>query len=56
MRRFFDVAIGSLAEIDSMVATRGDLYDLDSRVLADVLALRARTSKRLFSLMRARGR
>jgi len=53
MRRFFDIAIGSLTEGDAMVATLGDLYSLDAQLVAAVANLRGSINGRPFAMLRA---
>jgi four helix bundle protein len=50
-RRLFDIAIGSLAEVDSMVATVFDLYRLDDSLLQQFENLRREINGRLFSVL-----
>ncbi len=54
-RRFFDTALGSLAEVDSMVDTLCELYDLDSASIREVMDLRVGITHGLFTMIR-RGR
>jgi four helix bundle protein len=56
LRRFFDMAIGSLAEIDAMVTTLGDLYELDQRLVAEIQDLRHSINGRLFAMLKTRRR
>jgi four helix bundle protein len=56
MRRFFDIALGSLAEVDSMVAKLAGLYRLDSNTVQTVMELRREVNAGLFALLRSRGR
>jgi len=56
LRRYFGISIGSLAEIDSMVVTLPDLYEIDRPTAARVLELREAISKSLFAILRSRGR
>lgn len=51
-RRFFDIAIGSLAELDAMVTTLGDLYPLEPAVVAEIADLRHSINGRLFAILR----
>ena len=53
-RRFLDSALGSLAEIDSMVVTLGDLYVLDVKTVADIDQLRRDITGCIFGLLRRR--
>ncbi len=54
-RRFFDIALGSLAEVDAMAVTLADLYDMEEQLLEDIDGLRANISGGLFAMLR-RGR
>ncbi len=54
-RRFFDHALGSLAEVDSMVDGLCELYDLESALICEVLDLRVGITHGLFTMIR-RGR
>ncbi len=54
-RRFFDVALGSLAEVDAMAVTLTDLYDVEEQLIEDIDGLRADISGGLFAMLR-RGR
>jgi four helix bundle protein len=56
MRRFFDIALGSLAEVDSMVAKLTGLYRLDSSTVQTVMELRRKVNAGLFALLRSDGR
>jgi four helix bundle protein len=56
MRRLFDVAIGSLAEVDAMLTTLGDLYPLDPVLIAEASNLRQSINGRLFAMLRTRRR
>jgi four helix bundle protein len=56
MRRFYDIAIGSLAEVDSMVAKLAGLYRIDSDMVQSVLGLRRKVNAGLFALLRSGGR
>ena len=56
MRRLFDVAIGSLAEVDAMLTTLGDLYPLDPVLVAEASNLRQSITGRLFAMLRTRRR
>lgn len=55
-RRFFDIAIGSLAELDAMVTTLGDLYRLEPSVVAEIADLRHSINGRLFGMLRGHRR
>lgn len=56
MRRFFDSALGSLAEVDAMVTTLGDLYPLDSEVRGEIERLRQSIAGKVFAILKARAR
>ncbi len=51
-RRFFDAALGSLAEIDSMVGTLLSIYELDANLIAEVERLRRQVTAGIFSMLR----
>lgn len=51
-RRFFDIALGSLAEIDSMLGTLGRLYQLDGELVATIHGHRRQITAFLFALIR----
>ena len=55
-RRFFDVAIGSLAEVDSMIATVFDIYRIDDSLLQQFENLRREINGRLFSVLKNNAR
>ncbi len=52
MRRFFDTALGSLAEIDSMLATLADLYALDSSFADGCEQLRQDINRGIFTMLK----
>ena len=56
MRRFLDIAIGSLAEIDGMVAGLETLYQLDQVRVKRIYELRSAVNHGIFMLLRKRGR
>ena len=56
MRRFLRIAVGSLAEVDSMVAKLQDLYDLDTEIVDGVEMLRRKINAGLFKLIDGDGR
>jgi four helix bundle protein len=56
LRRFLDIALGSLAELDSMVVVLGDLYELDEETRTRIDALRKDITGKIFALLRSRGR
>jgi four helix bundle protein len=51
-RRFFDIAIGSLAEIDSMTCTLGDLYEIEEEEVNRIERLRAEINGGVFAMLR----
>jgi four helix bundle protein len=53
LRQFVNVALGSLAEVDAMVATLSQLYPIDPLLIAEVESLRQALTGQLFALMRA---
>jgi len=53
-RRFFDWAIGSLAEASAMIDTLGLLYPLDPTLVAEVEELRKALNGGLFAMLRTR--
>ena len=55
-RRFFDVSLGSLAEIDSMLGTLGRLYELDPELVAKIHEHRKRITAGIFAILRSPGR
>ena len=55
LRRFLDVALGSLAEVDSMLQTLPDLYDVNANQVARIDRLRIRITAGIFRILR-RGR
>jgi four helix bundle protein len=56
MRQFLRIAVGSLAEIDSMVAKLDDLYELDGTLVTSILLLRRKTNSALFKMIHNEGR
>jgi four helix bundle protein len=52
-RKFLDVSLGSLGEIDSMVAKLADMYRLDQAVVGRIESLRRRITAGIFALMRS---
>jgi four helix bundle protein len=56
LHQFLNCAIGSLAEVDSMVRILGDLYTIDQRRRATIDDLRIRITRGLFGLLRSSGR
>jgi four helix bundle protein len=53
-RRFFDTAIGSLAEVDSMACTLNDVYKIEENLLARIEKLRRAINGGLFAMLRGR--
>ena len=51
MRRFLRIAVGSLAEVDSMVAKLQELYELDANVTSEIELLRRKINAGLFGMM-----
>ena len=51
-RRYLDIALGSLAEVDSMIVTLPELYTLDDRWLATFEALRPELTAGIFGMLR----
>ncbi len=51
-RRFFDIALGSMAEVDAMAVTLADLYDVEEQLLEEIDGLRAKISRGLFAMLR----
>jgi four helix bundle protein len=56
LRRFLDIALGSLGEIDSMVAILPTLYDIDEMKVAEVDRLRSTVARGVCVMLRNRGR
>lgn len=56
MRRFFDTATASLAEVDSMVGELERLYELDAAEAARIEELRRSINAGIFKLLRSGGR
>ena len=56
LRRYLDTAIGSLAEIDSMVSILPDLHAVDPKTCEDVDGLRRETARQIYGLLRKPGR
>ncbi|MDH4045253.1 MAG: four helix bundle protein [Gemmatimonadota bacterium] len=54
LRRFVDIALASLAEVDSMVATLGTMYQLDATAVDRIEALRRTITAAAFKLARKR--
>jgi four helix bundle protein len=54
-RRFFDAALGSLAEIDSMMGILRDIYELDPKPIDEVEQLRRQITAGIFHMLQ-RGR
>jgi four helix bundle protein len=55
-RRFFNTALSSLDEVDSMVAKLGDLYALNEAATSAVERARSQITAGLISLTKERGR
>jgi len=56
LRQFLNCALGSLGEIDSMVAILPDLYSVDTERVAAIERLRIEVTRGIFRLMRGPGR
>lgn len=56
LRRYLDSAIGSLAEINSMVSILPDLHAVDPKTCEDVDGLRRDTARQIYGLLRKPGR
>jgi four helix bundle protein len=56
LRRFLDIALGSLAELDSMLVVLGDLYQLDEETRTRINTLRIDITGKIFALLRSRSR
>jgi four helix bundle protein len=54
LRRFFDVSLASLAEVDSMLAKLSELYCIDASIVAEAESLRRAITKLLFAMIRRR--
>jgi four helix bundle protein len=52
LRRYLDVALGSLAEIDSVVAKLAEMYPLDPAMVAELERLRREITAGLFAMLR----
>ena len=51
-RRFFDVALGSLAEIDAMVVTLPDIYQVEECLIESIGNARIGITHGLFAIMK----
>ena len=51
-RRFFDVALGSLAEIDAMVTTLPDIYDVEKSLIDSIGNTRVGITHGLFAMLK----
>ncbi len=51
-RRFFDVALGSLAEIDAMVVTLPDIYGVEKSLIDSVRDARVGITHGLFAMIK----
>lgn len=56
MRQFLRISMGSLAEVDSMVAKLAELYALDIDVVNAIQSHRRKINAGLFEMMKAEGR
>jgi four helix bundle protein len=52
MRRFFDTALGSLAEIDSMLVTLTDLYAVEPSLMHGFEQLRRDINRGIFTMLK----
>ena len=55
-RRFFDISLGSLAEVDSMSAKLSDLYEIEHDALRKLEHLRQSITGLLFAMIRRKRR
>jgi four helix bundle protein len=53
-RRFLDIAIGSLAEVDSMIGILPDNHAVDAGLVEQFNLLRSRINRGLFAMLRSR--
>ena len=53
-RRFLDIAIGSLAEIDGMLGVLPDIYSIDAASITEFENLRIKINHGLFHMLRSR--
>lgn len=56
LRRFLDVSLGSLGEIDSMSAKLATMYQLDTSVTSEIESLRRQITAGIFKILRCRSR
>ena len=56
LRRFFDISLGSLAEVDSMSAKLSELYRVDGDDLRQLDRLRLSITRLLFAMIRRKRR
>jgi len=56
LRQFFNVAIGSLAEVDGIVDVLPDLYAVDQQSLVTIEILRQEITRGLFGILRRNSR
>lgn len=56
MRRYFDCALGSLAEVDSFVGILPDIYGVDTKWLEEIEGERKDITRGLIGIIRARSR
>ena len=56
MRRFFDIALGSLAEVDSMIATLPDIYETNSDVISGIEGMRRAITCGIFKIIKRHAR
>jgi len=54
LRKYFDSALGSLAEVDAMIATLGDRYPLDPECVDEAERHRRAITGMIFGMLRTR--
>ena len=54
LRRFLDVSLASLAEVDSMLGKLSELYHINTDILDEAESLRRAITKLLFAMIRRR--
>lgn len=52
LRRFLDVSLGSLAEIDSMVSTLRGIYQIDPDAASEIERLRIQITAGIFKILK----
>jgi len=53
-RRFLDIAIGSLAEVDGILGVLPDIYTIDTATIGEFEDLRMKINHGLFHMLRSR--